>query len=486
MTTAGHRHRVTNTVTTPMGLPYYYRRHGVYYLRLRPVGSTIGHAVSLRTTDKAKAMTISKNLRAALQGFHLDNPTASWSDIRDAIKAFTLEALQADHSADPMQFYGMVYGDLRAELRGHAMTAPMSPPQSLGLETAIRALNGAERRLSGDLRPLNGLLEDLDGPLGQHLEARHSRASTSVPICITDLPLRTSELLTFENLSDAYMAEHKDNVTAKTLKTLRSSMRTLSGALSDTNMLTHNRDDMTALKASLGLTMAPATANKHLGTMTAVLDWAVNTGLITRHYAKGLKHRKDTDSDRKAFTQAQVTTIMSKAVEDLSDASRIIQLATVTGARLNEVATLVKEDVKEVAGVLVVSINDDHDHKSLKNRQSARLVPLVAALGFDLKGFLESVDKLPEGARLFTCGVNVGRAVNTKLRGFHGLTDDKDLVFHSLRHSMATAFKAKGVPLDHAQAIMGHATGSITFDLYGKGAGVDLQGLRESLVKALT
>lgn len=424
-------------------------------------------------------MTTSKDLRGALQGFHLDNPQATWGEIREAIRGFALEALAADHSDDPMQQYGRVYSDLRSELVGHAMTASMGPVQARGLEVATRAVYGAEQRLRGNLGPLNETLRELGDP---------ADAGLSLPISV-NASLRTTESIatpyTFRTLSDAYLAEHADNVKASTLKALRASLGTVADCLGGTDMVTHDRAVMTDLKAALGTDRANTTVNKLLTTMTTVLDWAVNNGLIPRHFAKGLKIKRDVDSDRKAFTEAQVKAIMGKAVQDPTDASTLIQLATITGARLNELATLVKEDIRTVAGVVVLSINEDHGHKSLKNKQSARLIPLVSAYGFDLGAFLRSVDTLPAGGRLFSYGINVGRMVNAKLRTFHGQADDKALVFHSLRHSLATAMKIHGVPLDHAQAIMGHATGSITFDLYGKGGGVDLMGLRDSLRLAL-
>ncbi|WP_275043091.1 tyrosine-type recombinase/integrase [Pseudomonas putida] len=49
----------------------------------------------------------------------------------------------------------------------------------------------------------------------------------------------------------------------------------------------------------------------------------------------------------------------------------------------------------------------------------------------------------------------------------------RGLVFHSLRHSLASLMQAKGVPTTHAQAVMGHASGTITFDTYGAGVPVE-------------
>ncbi|WP_314388477.1 tyrosine-type recombinase/integrase [Pseudomonas brenneri] len=46
------------------------------------------------------------------------------------------------------------------------------------------------------------------------------------------------------------------------------------------------------------------------------------------------------------------------------------------------------------------------------------------------------------------------------------------MTFHSLRHALASLMQVKGVPTVHAQAVMGHASGTITFDTYGSGVPV--------------
>ena len=54
-----------------------------------------------------------------------------------------------------------------------------------------------------------------------------------------------------------------------------------------------------------------------------------------------------------------------------------------------------------------------------------------------------------------------------------GESYSRGMVFHSVRHSLASLMQAKGVPTIHAQAVMGHASGTITFDTYGSGVPVE-------------
>lgn len=433
-------------------------------------------------------MTASQDLRNALKGFHLDNPQATWEEIREAIREFALEALAMDHSDDPMQSYGMVYSDLRGELKGHAMTAPMTATQALGVDTAVQALMAAESRLQGNLGPLNGIIHGLSEPQGDlkgpASAAVHTRPCSSPSV--KSIPLPKGLLgLTYTALAGSYMAEHASNLAPATLRNQEASQRVLGAALEGVDMMTHTRADMTALKETLGATRANSTVNKLLTILLTTLEWAVNTGMIDRHYAKGLKHRRDADSAREAFTEKDLKDIMTNATQDNTEASLMIQLAAITGARQNEVYTLTTEDIKEVAGVWVIDINTNHPFKSLKNSQSARLVPLTEAMGFDLEGFLKLVKGRPAGSRLFTENPTIGRKVNALLRSFHSKGDHKALVFHSLRHSMATQLKAHGIPVETAQSILGHASSTLAYDLYGKGAGVNLGVLKEAIEEAL-
>lgn len=63
---------------------WHYRRNGIYYLRVRPRGcATRSFAVSLRTTDRPTAMTLSQDILQALAIFHLDRPEADWPILKE-------------------------------------------------------------------------------------------------------------------------------------------------------------------------------------------------------------------------------------------------------------------------------------------------------------------------------------------------------------------------------------------------------------------
>jgi integrase len=102
------------------------------------------------------------------------------------------------------------------------------------------------------------------------------------------------------------------------------------------------------------------------------------------------------------------------------------------------------------------------------------------AYGFDLKAFLEFVDKAD--SRLFTLGGGqFSVLLNGMLRDVLGLKADRTQTFHSLRHSLAGALKAVATQKEITESIMGHASGSISYDLYGAGSAVEIGRMAEAL-----
>lgn len=161
-----------------------------------------------------------------------------------------------------------------------------------------------------------------------------------------------------------------------------------------------------------------------------------------------------------------------------------LSLGVITGTRIEELRQLTKADVKQVAGIWVIDINRN-DGKTAKTKNALRVVPLTdGAYGFDLQAFLEFVRKAD--SRLFKLGAGqFSNVLNGALREVLTLNADRTQTFHSLRHSLAGALKAAEVPVGTAESILGHASGSISYDLYGAGSAVEVGRMAEALGKAL-
>lgn len=472
---------VRKLLETPLAKPWHYRRSGVYYLRVRPLGSVASCTVSLRTTDKPTAMSTSKQLQAALRAFHLDNPDATWPELRAQLRE-TAECLLATATEwEELDALGMTYSELRDDLGRAERVSSLTVAQARAVPLARAIAYGAERRLQGDSGPLLRVIDEIDQGL----------ISDSNQLILPSLSVSTPAVsggtapVTFRSLAKRYMEEAVADLRASTMRDVKATCEVLSETLGELDLRTHTREDFQAVKRALLESRMPSTVNKILARMSTVLAWGVNNGVIERAFDKKLKITKGADSSREALLPEQVAELMAQAQGDGSWVRWSMSLGALTGARIGELHQLTKEDVRQVGDVWVIDINS-RDGKALKNRYSARLVPLVdGAYGFNLEKFLQFVEAKGAGARLFDHGYGYfSQRNNSFLREALSLEADRVQSFHSLRHSMASRLKACGAPVGIAQDILGHSSQSISYDLYGGDQRVAVEQLAEALALA--
>lgn len=466
----------TNLLQTALAKPYHYRRSGRYYLRLRPQGTAKGFfTLSLRTTDKATAMTISKDILTTLKAYHFDNPEATWEELRERLIDIAESCLTMAHGDSSLVAYEMINDEHHEALREASAKMPLSVNQQRAVGKALEIVEAAQERLKGRPGKLVGIVRDL----------KAEACSTSVALS-PSLSVLPSEPFTFKALSALYLDEHKEHAGEGTHRDVKSSCKTIAEILGDLDLKTHKREDMKNLKANLSVGRSVSTVSKILGTLATVMKWAVNNDYLTKALTEGLKPTKGTDSSREAFSQDQVKALMAHAKTLPVDSWQrwALSLGVITGTRIEELRQLTKADVKQVAGVWVIDINRN-DGKTAKTNSALRVIPLTdGAYGFDLQAFLEFVEKAD--CRLFTLGGGqFSVLLNGMLRDVLDLKADRTRTFHSLRHSLAGALKAAEVPVGTAESILGHASGSITYDLYGAGSAVEVGRMAEALKTAL-
>ncbi|WP_116886721.1 tyrosine-type recombinase/integrase [Pseudomonas syringae] len=479
MTINQHSQTGTNLLQTALAKPYHYRRSGRYYLRLRPQGTAKGFfTLSLRTTDKATAMTISKDILTTLKAYHFDNSEATWPELRERLIDIAESCLTMAHGDSSLVAYEMINDEHHEALREASAKMPLSFNQQRAVGKALDIVEAAQERLKGRPGKLVGIVRDL--------KAEACSTSVALSPSLSVLPSEASKPLTFKGLSGLYMDELKDNVQASTMRDVKSTCEAIGAILGELDLKAHTREDMKNLRAKLLEDRKPSTVRKILTRLSTVMDWGVNNDYLVKALTDGLKPTKGADSAREAFFQDQVKALMAHAKElPVGSWQRwALSLGVITGARIEELRQLTKADVKQVAGVWVIDINRD-DGKTAKTKNALRVIPLTdGAYGFDLQAFLEFVDKAD--SRLFTLGTGQFSGVlNGMLRGVLDLKADRTQTFHSLRHSLAGALKAAEVPVGTAEAILGHSSGSISYDLYGAGSGVHVGRMAEALKTAL-
>ncbi|CAH1546208.1 Phage_integrase domain-containing protein [Vibrio jasicida] len=145
-------------------------------------------------------------------------------------------------------------------------------------------------------------------------------------------------------------------------------------------------------------------------------------------------------------------------------------LARLTGARINEICQLYREDITVIDGITCISINRNTSDKRLKTPNSERTIPLhpkLIRLGF-LK-YVESVgaQRLFPELRLERDGYATSASKwYGRFKSRLGLPKGYD--FHSFRHTFANQLKNALVPSVIASELLGHSQQSMSYDRYGK------------------
>lgn len=487
----GHNRVINESqISVFLASPYHFRKQGVYQLRVRPCGATNSCTVSLRTTDRPTAMKTSKLLQSTLRTFHLDNPDATWEELRDRLKVIAETTLATSTEWASLEDQALLYADWQSDLQLFARTGALTAPQARATVLGGQLMGAALRRLRGAPEDLLGMIDEFnDKETPDSLE----RDPVSLSVGPTSGPTSGSPSvtapLTFEALAETYREEHRENITPSTFEGLVNNHRVIAAALKGLDLRIHTRADLIALRASLVETRKPSTVNNLIANLSTVLRWAENNDMISKAYIHNLKFQKGALSTREAFSQEQVGQIM-KYANGLPMGSWKrwgLSLAVITGARMGEILQLTKEDIGTTEGGIVFIDINDNGGKGLKTKQSKRQVPLTdGAYGFSLKEFLQFV---AEGEGSTVLGVSVpyaGKHLNSTLRELVS-GDNLDLTFHSLRHSLASLMQAEGVPVAYTQGILGQSSGTLAYDTYGSTVPVDKLAvvLREKLPSVL-
>lgn len=226
-----------------------------------------------------------------------------------------------------------------------------------------------------------------------------------------------------------------------------------------------------------GLPMSVNTVNKYLTALSGYFKFLFRNEVIPQNYCDGMliaTRGKGATDPRKAFEIEDLKRIFSVTDIETSDAMRWIpRLALFTGCRINELCQLHISDVREIDGIWCLDINADTPDKRVKSDSGERIVPLHDDIREAFVAHVQSIDK--GSVRVFPELVlkrdgysqDLSKKFGRLLRNKVGITDPQ-LVFHSFRHTFATALKRALVPQDVAGALAGHKNESMTYGVYGK------------------
>jgi integrase len=242
------------------------------------------------------------------------------------------------------------------------------------------------------------------------------------------------------------------------------------------------------------------TINKHLGYCSSFFEWSINHGYSNLNPFKGMKLKKESRprDERDRFSEIELKKIFQK--ENYIHFTKIEEgryelywtplIGVFTGMRMGEITQLYLDNIREIKGshrdkrwCFDIIVEPDRTDKHLKTQSSRRIVPVhEILLELGLLEFIELLKKKdPKRQRLFqelkykdgNYNQNVSRWFNTRYLPSLGLKTDKKN-FHSFRHVVSDHLKQQGIEPHFVNELLGHSSGNIDLDRYGKGYNPDI------------
>ena len=266
------------------------------------------------------------------------------------------------------------------------------------------------------------------------------------------------------------------NIATKTIDQQQSKLEKLSAYLTKTGKAL----DFDAISSWLdSINLASKTLTQYLLAGNVFWKWAMKhdsrwrvdykdkANPFEQHDLPKVRGRDKVDAQRKDFTLDDLSKLHAAAVsEGLHALADLILLGTYTGARIEELCQLKKDNVIIVDKVLSFDITDS------KTKAGIRVVPIHP-------GIIDLVKRLMNDS-------TDEYLIVTKSRSKYGIRSDpmvkafgrlktalgfgSDRVFHSIRKTVITQLVRANVQGTLIAELVGHETGLVTFDVYSQGA----------------
>jgi integrase len=324
------------------------------------------------------------------------------------------------------------------------------------------------------------------GALHEVQQGTHTPASTS--ITLAEVFERWIEHCTAEGLEHSTIKQRRQH--------LNLHVRPFAGGrrLSELTMPAIHQFDAQLRKAGRSLAMR----RKVLTNIKTALTFAQAQGLVAQNVARAIRLKGE---DRRGSgrlkegvdfpTKAEIKTLIDKAPARWRP---FIITAIFTGMRASELRGLCWQDVDLDAGIIHVRQRADAWRKigPPKSAAGARDIPLAPMVTNSLRQWRASCPPgelglvFPNGGGNVESHSNILKRVWGPLQRSCAITDDNGKArysFHAIRHAAASLFIATlGWTPKRTQAVLGHASITMTFDRYGH-LFADYEGDREAMKK---
>lgn len=246
--------------------------------------------------------------------------------------------------------------------------------------------------------------------------------------------------------------------------------------------------EVVLLQKELATKQKPSTVNITIVQLKSIFNSAVSDGIIVRNPAAGVKPLKaDTkaasETYHRALTEEEQRLFMEHAKKEWL--YELIALLLCTGMRVGEATALTWNDIDYVNNVIHITktvsrtASGEYTVGTPKSRTSVRDIPLNDTIKKVLKGQREKLDYVHGnivnlsrsvfentfGGMVYNASIN--KAISDTLKRIK--QEGKEIEHfsaHALRDTFATRYIEQGGSPQVLKAILGHASLSMTMDLY--------------------
>ncbi|MEZ8826149.1 site-specific integrase [Vibrio amylolyticus] len=216
---------------------------------------------------------------------------------------------------------------------------------------------------------------------------------------------------------------------------------------------------------------------------SSFFEWCNQNEYTDINPFKGIRFRKTAkdNSAKQHYTYDQLTKIFThegftKKAFKYDYQFWLPFLGYYTGARLNELCQLYRDDVIQIDDLWCLHIRSTREDQRLKNINSERIIPLHSKL-IEM-GFVEFATK-SDTRRVFDELSLKRDGYGTVASKWFGrfkksLRFTKGHDFHSFRHTFATQLKHSSINVHTAADLLGHTCSNISYERYGKSQKISL------------
>lgn len=282
--------------------------------------------------------------------------------------------------------------------------------------------------------------------------------------------------ITNDRLSNFKLFREKRNIAEKTIDQQQSKLRKLATFLESNN----KRLDFDNVSDWLGsMELSSKTLTQYTLAGNIFWEWAIkydkdwkrqfgnDKNPFEKHDLPRARGKAKAEKMRKAFELEEIKKVYKSAVDNEQTAvADLIMLGYYTGARIEEICQLTTKDVIEIDGFKFLDIKDS------KTVAGIRQVPIHPAIEELIKRLASKSedDFLISSASNNKYGIRSDALSKAFGRLKTSLKFGPELVFHSIRKTFITLLHRGGTTGPIIAEIVGHETGTVTYDVYNHGA----------------